>query len=127
MTESENTSTRRHHLGGAFRNPEPPVKVEAAGRRGRAEGPRGPAPRDPCRVERPALTGGGGVPTLACWWWRRVPWRGRAVPAADGGGAACPRRRSYLASVRLRPGNLLLPEFKPAIEAQLELLSLGQE
>src|SRR5919197_3004093 len=62
MTERANTPPRRHPLGGAFRNPEPPVKVEAAGRRGRAEGPRGPAPRDPCRVERPALTGGGGFP-----------------------------------------------------------------
>ena len=29
--------SRRHHLGGAPGNPEPPVKVEAAGRRGRAE------------------------------------------------------------------------------------------
>src|SRR5919197_4323009 len=73
MTESENTPTLRHHLGGAFRNPEPPVKVKAAGRRGRAEGPRGPAPRDPCRVERPALTGAGGFPTISLLRWLRAP------------------------------------------------------
>ena len=67
------TPSRRHHLGGAPGNPEPPVKAEAAGRRGRAEGPRGPAPRDPCRVERPALTGVGGFPTLSLRRWLRAP------------------------------------------------------
>ena len=67
------TRLRNHLTGGAPGNPPAPVKVEAAGRRGRAEGPRGPAPRDPCRVERPALTGAGGFPTLSVLRWLRAP------------------------------------------------------
>ena len=67
------TRSRNHLTGGAPGNPEASVKVEAAGRRGRAEGPRGPAPRDPCRVERPALTGVGGFPTLSLLRWLRAP------------------------------------------------------
>src|SRR5947207_12342145 len=67
------TRLRNHLTGSAPGNPEAPVKVEAAGRRGRAEGPSGPAPRDPCRVERPALTGAGGFPTLSPRRWLRAP------------------------------------------------------
>src|SRR5207248_804233 len=57
---------------------EAPVKVEAAGRRERAEGPSGPAPRGPCRVERPALTGAGGFPILPLGRWLGSGSRARA-------------------------------------------------
>jgi hypothetical protein len=65
---------------GSTRSPQPPHRRSTGdpggtspGRGRWSEGPRGPVPRDPCRAERPALTGAGGFPTIALLRWLRAP------------------------------------------------------